>query len=348
MNVTTFSSRIAYDLIEYVREKGHAVSELYEILALPKTYLDREDIRIPSEKMSKIWMRAMAISGDEDIGFHMGIERSVAALRTTSLIMQSSATVYQAFEQGIKYSELIANVLSMKIGTNEKDIYLEFTPRKEWRIEPAAVVKDCLNLTLISMLISVQQITGVFHPPSILNFSYAKPRNLTEYYRAFNCAMEFGLPYNRIGFPKDLGSKSIPTSDKGLLAVLEKYANEIKQSFSNEQHFVSRTRQLIIEMMDPQPPTLEKVADALNLGARSLQRKIKEEAGCSYRDLLDEIRKKLCARYLEDPQRTVDEISYLAGYADTASFIRAFKRWYGKPPRQFMKKPGDFPLKPLQ
>lgn len=347
MNVTTFSARIAYDLIEYVREKGHAVDDLYAVLALPKTYLDREDIRIPSEKMSKIWMRAMEISGDEDIGFHMGIERSVAALRTTSLIMQSSATVLQAFEQGIKYSELIANVLSMQIGRSADDIYLDFTPRKEWRIEPAAVVKDCLNLTLISMLMSVQQITGIFHPPSILRFSYAKPKNLPEYYRVFNCTIEFGQPYNRIGFPKDLGSKPLPTSDKGLLAVLEKYANEIKQSFSSEQHFTSRTRQLIIEMMDPQPPTLETVARALNLGSRSLQRKIKEEENCSYRDLVDEIRKKLCARYMDDTQRTVDEISYLSGYADTASFIRAFKRWYGKTPRQVMKKPGSFSRNPL-
>lgn len=334
MEVTTFSSKIACDLIAYVHKKGHDVTCLYELLALPASYLNREDIRIPSTKMSQIWEMAMKVADDEDVGFHMGIEFHTTALRTTSLIMQSCPTVYEALEQGVKYSDLIANVLSMEIGESTDDFYVEFTPKKEWGIEPEAVVKDCLNTTFISMLVSVQRITGVFHSPSILSFSYPKPKNLTEYYRAFNCSIEFSQPYNRIGFPKDLGSVQISTRDQGLLAILEKYANEIKQSYSSDQHFASRTQKLILEMMDPQPPTLEAVAQALNLSSRSLQRKLKKERGCTYKDLVEEARKKLCAKYLEDPQRTVDEIGFLTGYADTTSFIRAFKRWYGKTPRQ--------------
>lgn len=248
--------------------------------------------------------------------------------------MQSSATVYEAFKQGIKYSELIANVLSMKIGETADDVYIEFTPRKEWAIEPAVVVKDCLNITFVSNVFSVQKMTGVFHPPSFVCFSYPKPRNLTEYYRAFNCSIEFGQPYNRIGFPRNVGSTPIATRDQGLLAVLERYADDIKRSYSSEAFFVSKVQKLIIEKMDPQPPTLKEVARALHLSVRSLQRKIKMEKGCSYRDLVDEVRKKLCAKYMADPQRTVDEISFLTGYADTASFIRTFKRWYGKTPKQ--------------
>lgn len=334
MDVTTFSSRIACDLIAYVHKKGHDVTSLYELLALPEASLNREDIRIPSAKMSQIWAMAMELAGDEDVGFHMGIDLSTTAVQTTSLIMQSCPTVYQALEQGIEYSELIANVLSMELGESTDDIYIDFTPKETWRLEPSIVIKDCLNLTFISMLISIQRITGTFHPPSILWFSYPKPKNLAEYYRAFDCRIEFGQPSNRIGFPKDLGSVQIATRDRGLLAVLEKYASEIKQSYSNDRHFVLRTQQLILEMMNPQPPTLAAVAQSLNLSSRSLQRKLKQEKGCSYKDLMEETRKKLCAKYLEDPRRTVDEIAYLTGYADTTSFIRAFKRWYGKTPRQ--------------
>ena len=74
MNVTTFSSRMACDLIAYVQKKGHDVTSLYKLLALPETYLNREDIRIPSAKMSQIWVMAMELAGDEDVGFHMGLE----------------------------------------------------------------------------------------------------------------------------------------------------------------------------------------------------------------------------------------------------------------------------------
>ncbi len=337
MEVITFSSRIACDLIEYAHEKGHDVSSLYELLALPKSHLNREDIRIPSAKMGRIWHKAMELSGDQDIGFHMGIELRATAVRTTSLIMQSCSTVYEALEQGIKYSGLIANALSMRIGESEGSIYIEFTPREEWLLEPAAVVKDCLNITFVSMLTSVQVMTAIMHPPSILRFSYPKPANLSEYYRAFNCSIKFGQPNNRIGFPKDIGKVKLTTRDQGLLAVLEKYANEVKESYSATPNFASRTKQLILEMMEPQPPTLETVAQSLNISPRSLQRKIKQESGASYRDLVDTVRQKLCLKYLEDTSRTIDEIGFLTGYADTASFVRAFKRWYGKTPGQWSK-----------
>ncbi len=100
--------------------------------------------------MSAIWERAMDIVDDDDVGLHMGAAFGATALRTTSMIMQSSPTLYEALEMGVKYSALIADVLTTEIGESDDHIYLEFTPKHEWLVEPARVVKDCLNITLVS------------------------------------------------------------------------------------------------------------------------------------------------------------------------------------------------------
>ena len=72
----------------------------------------------------------------------------------------------------------------------------------------------------------------------------------------------------------------------------------------------------------------------MHLSERSLQRKIRQERDCTFQDLVDEVRKKLCAKLLKDPRRSVEQVGYLAGYSDTTSFIRAYRRWYGRTPRQ--------------
>jgi len=332
----TFSTKFACNLIEYVRNQGHDVNSLYEHLGLSSQYLNREDIRIPSGKMSTIWERAMELVNDDDVGLHMGAAFGATALRTTSMIMQSSPTLYEALERGVKYSALIADVLTTEIGESDDHIYLEFTPKQEWLLEPARVVKDCLNITLVSAFNSVRQLTGQPISPAFLSVTYRRAANIQEYVQIFDCDIAFEEPFNRIGFPKQLGTNQITTKDGRLLVTLEEYARELKASFIENNNYMARTQQLILDMMAPRPPTLDQVANALHLSPRSLQRKLKKETSATYKDLVDQVRRKLCDRLMEDSDRTVDEVGQLIGYSDTASFIRAFKRWHGKTPRQMI------------
>jgi AraC-like DNA-binding protein len=40
-------------------------------------------------------------------------------------------------------------------------------------------------------------------------------------------------------------------------------------------------------------------------------------------------------KYLEDPQRSVTEITFLLGFSEHSAFTRAFKRWSGKAPTSY-------------
>lgn len=81
-------------------------------------------------------------------------------------------------------------------------------------------------------------------------------------------------------------------------------------------------------------PSAERIAQALHLSLRSLQRHLADE-GCRFDALLNECRQNLALQHLRDPQCSLAEISHLLGFADTSSFNRAFKRWTGVTPGQF-------------
>ncbi len=80
--------------------------------------------------------------------------------------------------------------------------------------------------------------------------------------------------------------------------------------------------------------SVEEMAMAFNMAPRSLRRKL-EEDGTNYRNLVEDERKKMATQLLTLTNMKLDEMALQLGYADTASFTRAFRRWMGCSPGAF-------------
>jgi AraC-like DNA-binding protein len=78
-------------------------------------------------------------------------------------------------------------------------------------------------------------------------------------------------------------------------------------------------------------PDMERIAKELATTSRSLRRRLKEE-GTSFRVLVDEVRETLAEQLLSTAGLSVDAVGERLGFANTAGFISAFKRWKGASP----------------
>ena len=67
------------------------------------------------------------------------------------------------------------------------------------------------------------------------------------------------------------------------------------------------------------------------MSQRSFQRRLRE-LGLTYRELLDQTRHELARRYLDDPAKSVTEITFLLGFSEQSAFTRAFRHWSGMSP----------------
>jgi AraC-like DNA-binding protein len=82
--------------------------------------------------------------------------------------------------------------------------------------------------------------------------------------------------------------------------------------------------------------TLDRVAQSFSLSERTLRRNLVNE-GMPYRELLDDVRRRMCDLYRLEGTRSLSTVAELLGYGELSAFTRAHKRWYGGPPSQHWK-----------
>ena len=83
------------------------------------------------------------------------------------------------------------------------------------------------------------------------------------------------------------------------------------------------------------------VAQGLGLSVRTMQRRL-DEAGASFTVMLNEVRRELALRYMENPRHSLVRISQMLGYSSPSAFTRWFIAQFGEPPQQWRarQKPG--------
>lgn len=80
----------------------------------------------------------------------------------------------------------------------------------------------------------------------------------------------------------------------------------------------------------------ERIAAVMHMSGRTLQRRLKDHR-TSFEDVVDEVRKAQAMSLLHDEKLSLGEVAFLLGYADQATFSRAFKRWTGNAPGEYRR-----------
>lgn len=93
-----------------------------------------------------------------------------------------------------------------------------------------------------------------------------------------------------------------------------------------------------LQSTQPQWPGLAACATALHMSAASLQRHLAVE-GSSFQSLKDELRRDLAITRLSTSKVQLAALADELGFADSASFQRAFKKWTGSTPGLYRRGP---------
>lgn len=111
---------------------------------------------------------------------------------------------------------------------------------------------------------------------------------------------------------------------------------ELRKRLSNIKAisgFTNRVQSSLLELLPGGQNSIDDVAKMLMVSKRTLQRRLKEES-TTFQTVLNRVREKLAKHYLESSDLSGAQISFLLGFEDPNSFVRAFHSWTGKTPMQ--------------
>jgi AraC-like DNA-binding protein len=127
-----------------------------------------------------------------------------------------------------------------------------------------------------------------------------------------------------------------PSADAALRHLLERYAADQLAKIPTSARFSQRIRACILSRLPLGSLTAETVATQFSMSNRTLRRRLQEEA-TSFQEVLDEVRVELAHHYLTKEKRGIDEVAFLLGFSDPSAFTKAFRRWTGQTPADFVR-----------
>jgi AraC-like DNA-binding protein len=124
------------------------------------------------------------------------------------------------------------------------------------------------------------------------------------------------------------------TENMAMWAAFEPGLNQRLSALETQASMRERVRAVLLEALPAGSSSIDAVATRLAVSKRSLQRQLAEES-VGFQEVLSEVRQALARHYLSRTDISAGEISWLLGFQESNSFIRAFRGWTGTTPAAY-------------
>ena len=291
--------------------------------------------RIELDKIDALLRAAIPLIRDPAFGLRAAHCWHPSELGVLGYAWLSSSTLRTGLERAVRYSRLIGERGLTEIEDTRQGLKVRFwAKRGNPAVVPVAAV--FVDMAMALLLDMCRMNGGAVLRPVAATLRRRKPDPADAYERFFGCPVQFGVEENAFVLSAKDADRPLPSANRQLAAVFDKMLTE-ELGRLDKSDVVARARATVLEHLSSGEGTAEDTAKQLHMSSRTLQRKL-AEAKTTYLQLVDDTRKDLALRYIEDPRRTVTDITFSLGFSQPSAFTRAFKRWTGLSPSDYRAK----------
>jgi len=320
MEYSTMTSwvRMIWDAL---RIDGIDAVGLFREVGLDPRLLVDPDARYPMAKTVMLWNLAADRTGDPCFGLTVAQQWHPTSWHALGYAWLASGTLEDALLRIVRYSSMISTAGGFVLEERPADFRFTFLEQKSEIPRPDAV-GDAVLANIIHMC---RVSYGADLVPLRVFFSHLGHGCRRKRREFFGATIEYGCEANGIDFEKDSLRKPLPSANAALAhandRIIAEYLPRLELGTT-----VSRVKIVLVDLLPSGGATEDDVAASMNLSRSTLQRRLREE-GATYRAVLQEVRCELAEKMLLDGGKTLNEVSFLLGFADLSAFSRAFKRW---------------------
>jgi AraC-like DNA-binding protein len=285
--------------------------------------------RLPVRLLDAAFLRAASLIPDPAFGLRTAECWHPSNLGPVGYAWLSSGSLRTALKRFDRYSRILGSQYSDHCVEEADGLRYVFDHGRG----DAAIGPVIADFTL-SMILSMCRMNygAALHPASV-KLRRPEPKDPSPWTRFFGCEIAFSASEDSFLLDHRTAEMPLPSGNQELAATFDLILSEQLAALTRGD-LKSRCKFFLLQQLTSGEPSEEVLAGQVGMSGRSLQRKL-AEAGLTYGQVLAETRYELARRYLDDPNRSVTEITFLLGFSEHSAFTRAFKRWSGMAPTAY-------------
>ena len=292
--------------------------------------IKEKQLRIPVDQMEVIWDEAKALTQKNHIALLVAKDYQPTVFSNLGMSLMASETAFDAINRIFRFATMLSNGINPEMNQDEENITI-IIKRSEYidrAFNPEGIEAFIATFVKILRMLSTRELN-----PLEVSFQHgcSDPSPYVDY---FKCDIKFNEDVNQISFKLDQLNDKNMFSNQELVSVLDRW---VEQNFSQfeSQGVVRKVQKFIMSNMYEHEITQELVAKEFAMSTRVLQRELQKE-DTNFRDILDDCRHRLAIQLLTVDKLPIIEVTIILGFTDQSNFTRAFKRWTGQTPKEFV------------
>jgi AraC-like DNA-binding protein len=318
-------------LVRFGAERGVGRDALLRGTGLPPARLDDPSAQVDAHQELTVARNLVRALGDPPgLGLDAGVRYRVTTFGVFGFACISSPTLRDAITFALRYLDL-SFIFCLPV--------VELSPEElRFELRDDRLPHDVRRFLLERDVSAIQTVMTDLLPGGLtvrrLDFPFPEPQDPDRYTAIFGVRPRFAAPGHFASIDPASLRQPLPQASEHTVALCEAQCRDLVSRRRARSGIAHQVRDKLIRVGGA--VDMADVARELNVSTRTLRRRL-EDAGTSFRGLLDEVRQALAEEMLATGALSVEDVALRLGYAEASSFIYAFRRWTGTTPARYLR-----------
>lgn len=297
---------------------------LYAECGIARADLQKVQGSIPLKKYLSLLEVAARAANDPLLGIRLAQSTGPEALGAIGFLFLSSRNLFEAIDNMCTYINLLQDSTHIQFLKNQTEISFSYQLLHASEVDSRQDVE--FSLALVCKLARIYTRQKVEF--TAVNFRHSAVAPKADYRRLLNAPAYFEQESNCVQLPASAGQIEGAVPDHGLSRILKEFLDEQLDRRSRMRTFSDQVSDALFSNTIAPPATAKKIASHLGVSEATLHRRLRADR-TSLGEIVDSRNYEIAMKYLGESNISITQIAQLVGFAESASFTRAFKRWAG-------------------
>lgn len=319
---TRFNVQMSWKLL--ILDMGYNLADVLTLARLPGDLFARKEASLSPTEYFNLWRGLEQAAGADELPLKLGQVLSVEAFDPALFACLCSPDLNTALQRLAQYKRLVGPLMMDVDITPQRTQVTLSCYRNTEPIPRSLSTSELVFFTQLARLATRQRIVPM------AAFTPELPSDGVPYDAFFGCPLKQSDAI-QIAFTAQDATRPFLTENSAMWAAFEPGLQKRLASLDDQANMTDRVKGVLLEMLPAGVSSIDAVAQRLAVSKRSLQRHLGDES-VSFQDVLSQVRQALAQHYLINSTISPGEISWLLGFQESNSFIRAFRSWTGTTP----------------